>query len=170
MEMLATFLRSSWSVASLSAAERSVDGKRIKEFDADELVALSVVFEVPLAYWFQNDGEKVIVGDSQELSQEDLLGLVFGPNDAWQTPALSLLRSSAEDLGSARRLLNLVGRIVAEFANPSLSGIGGRTPTKQNRQEPIDTHQQKEAHGEQKGIDSEEVQCLRRHSHRQGLP
>ena len=38
-----------WSVASVSAAERSWDGKRVKKFDADELVQIAAVLGVPLA-------------------------------------------------------------------------------------------------------------------------
>jgi hypothetical protein len=38
-----------WSVASVSAAERSWDGKRVKKFDADELVLIAAVLGVPLA-------------------------------------------------------------------------------------------------------------------------
>jgi transcriptional regulator with XRE-family HTH domain len=33
--------RLSWSHASVSAAERSVGGKRVKKFDADEIVAIA---------------------------------------------------------------------------------------------------------------------------------
>ena len=35
-----------------SAAERSYTGKRIRKFDADDLLAMSLAFEVPVAYFF----------------------------------------------------------------------------------------------------------------------
>ena len=41
-----------WSNAVWSAAERSVGGTRVRHFDADELVALSKAFEVPITWWF----------------------------------------------------------------------------------------------------------------------
>ncbi len=41
------------SLASYSAMERSVAGKRIKAFDADESLAISQVFSVPLWHLFQ---------------------------------------------------------------------------------------------------------------------
>ena len=41
-----------WSVASVSAAERSWDGKRIKKFDADEIVQIAYVLGVPLSALF----------------------------------------------------------------------------------------------------------------------
>jgi transcriptional regulator with XRE-family HTH domain len=87
VERLAPFLAHRWSVASLSAAERSVDGKRIKEFDADELVALSRAFAVPLVYWFipppTEEEIRLILSDSGEegLDAETLLDLVFCPVD-----------------------------------------------------------------------------------------
>jgi len=45
-----------WSKASWSAAERSVDGLRPREFTADEIVAFSQCFELPLAWWFLPSG------------------------------------------------------------------------------------------------------------------
>jgi len=39
----------SWTPATLGAAERSREGMRVKEFHADELLAFSVLFDMPLA-------------------------------------------------------------------------------------------------------------------------
>lgn len=41
-----------WSAATLGASERSFDGGRVREFDANELVAFSIVFGQPVAYFF----------------------------------------------------------------------------------------------------------------------
>jgi transcriptional regulator with XRE-family HTH domain len=51
-EELATFLGRRWSKASYSAAERSVDTPRIKQFSADELVAMCFAFNVPMVRFF----------------------------------------------------------------------------------------------------------------------
>lgn len=51
-ENLSHHLGTRWSKASWSAAERSVDGVRIREFTADELAALSQAFGLPLGWWF----------------------------------------------------------------------------------------------------------------------
>lgn len=51
-ERLEKYTGRPWSKASISAAERSWQGGRPRKFDANELVALSVIFEVPLAYFF----------------------------------------------------------------------------------------------------------------------
>ena len=42
-----------WSKASFSAAERSVDGIRIRRFSADQIVAFARCFEVPVHFFFQ---------------------------------------------------------------------------------------------------------------------
>lgn len=43
----------SWSKATISALERSGEGGRPREFDADDLVALAKVLDVPLLFLFQ---------------------------------------------------------------------------------------------------------------------
>ena len=48
---LEPFLGVRWSRASYSLVERSVDGARIKQFSADELVAISRGFDRPIS-WF----------------------------------------------------------------------------------------------------------------------
>ena len=50
-EFLAPFLGTQWSKATFSVAERSVDGDRIRDFSADELVAFSLAFGRPIT-WF----------------------------------------------------------------------------------------------------------------------
>jgi len=50
-EALAPFLGSRLSLASFSAIERSIAGTRVKQFTADELVALSRAFDLPLGWW-----------------------------------------------------------------------------------------------------------------------
>lgn len=52
-----------WSKASISAAERAWQGGRPRKFDANELVALSVIFETPVAYFLlpMQEGNKAVV-------------------------------------------------------------------------------------------------------------
>lgn len=40
------------SKANFSAAERSVTGERIRDFDADEIVAFARAFELPVTFFF----------------------------------------------------------------------------------------------------------------------
>lgn len=48
---LAPYLGTRWSNASFSAVERSIAGTRVKQFSADELVALARGFDLPIG-WF----------------------------------------------------------------------------------------------------------------------
>jgi hypothetical protein len=49
---LAPYLGARWSKASFSAAERSVDGQRVRQFSADEVVAFSRCFGLPVGFFF----------------------------------------------------------------------------------------------------------------------
>ena len=51
-EALEPHLGVRWTVARVSAAERSVDGTRIRLFTADDIVAFAQAFEVPISYFF----------------------------------------------------------------------------------------------------------------------
>lgn len=50
-EVLAPYLGTRWSIANFSAIERSVDGGRIRQFTADDLVALSRGFDLPIGFF-----------------------------------------------------------------------------------------------------------------------
>jgi hypothetical protein len=49
---LEPYLGTRWSKASVSAAERSVDGQRVRQSSADDLVAFSRCFGVPVGFFF----------------------------------------------------------------------------------------------------------------------
>jgi transcriptional regulator with XRE-family HTH domain len=51
-EALAPYLGTRWSKASVSQAERSIAGKFIRNFDADEIVAFARAFELPVGWFF----------------------------------------------------------------------------------------------------------------------
>ncbi len=97
VELLIRFLGVRWSVASLSAAERSVDGRRVKEFNADELIALCRAFDVPLAFWFtpppSDEHPRLATPDAldQGLPVDALLDIVFGRTDNRHTLEQGLL-------------------------------------------------------------------------------
>lgn len=50
-ERLEPFLGERWSKATFSAAERSVSGRRIRQFDADEIVGFARGLDLPV-WWF----------------------------------------------------------------------------------------------------------------------
>lgn len=62
-----------WSKASISAAERAWQGGRPRKFDANELVALSVIFETPVAYFLlpMQEGNKAVVMAQPEDQKPD---------------------------------------------------------------------------------------------------
>ena len=113
VELLTPFLGTRWSVASLSAAERSIDGRRVKEFNADELIALSRAFDVPLAFWFTpppaDEGPRLATPDASDegLPVDTLLDIVFGRTDNRHTLEQVLLAGLPEpEAGSVADRLN----------------------------------------------------------------
>ena len=61
-EELERFLGVRWSEAVFSAAERSVAGKRIREFDADTIQAFARTFNLPVGWFFLPPDSGKIVG------------------------------------------------------------------------------------------------------------
>jgi transcriptional regulator with XRE-family HTH domain len=59
-ERLTKFTGSKWSQATVAQAEGSVAGQRVRQFTANELVALARVFDLPVLYFFlpPDDGPK----------------------------------------------------------------------------------------------------------------
>lgn len=54
-ERLEPHLGKRWSKVSFSAAERSVAGRRVKHFTAEEVAAFAAAFEVPIGFFFDAD-------------------------------------------------------------------------------------------------------------------
>jgi hypothetical protein len=51
-EALSPYLGTRWSKASFSQAERSIAGRFVRNFDADEIVAFARAFELPVTWFF----------------------------------------------------------------------------------------------------------------------
>lgn len=79
-EQLAPYLGEHWSKATFSAAERSIDGARIRQFTADDVYAFARTFGVPTSYflcpplWAQEIGH---AASTESTSAWDFLDLVF---------------------------------------------------------------------------------------------
>ena len=109
-EALEPYVGSRWSKANLSAAERSIVGERIRNFDADEIVAFARTFDVPIAYLFMPPppwaGElamRLRTPDAEELGHEIgiLIDLIYG--DPFQANALNQrMQHFFEHAGSKR--------------------------------------------------------------------
>jgi len=95
-EALEPYVGSRWSKANLSAAERSIAGERIRNFDADEIVAFARAFGVPIAYlfmppppWAGELATRLRTPDAEELGHEVgiLIDLIYG--DPFQANSLN---------------------------------------------------------------------------------
>jgi cell division septum initiation protein DivIVA len=119
-----------WSVASVSAAERSWDGKRVKKFDADEVVLIAAVLGVPLAALYlppEDHGTAVRyvlrLAGTQVKDLDELLPLAF-PEFGGNSPAMDAYRKriiaagasgrQVDNLETARRVLELAQRTADE--------------------------------------------------------
>ncbi len=102
---LEPYLGKKWSKAVFSTAERSVDGKRVRPFDADELVAFARAFELPVE-WFllPPEGVETLGGDEGvPLSTSGLVDLLFPATEAAQRALLERLVTLFRSLPPAQR-------------------------------------------------------------------
>lgn len=81
-ERLSRFAGSNWTQATVAQAEGSVGGQRVRQFTANELVALARTFDLPVLFFFlpPDDGEGSLATDDRKsgLPWEYLLLLVLG--------------------------------------------------------------------------------------------
>jgi transcriptional regulator with XRE-family HTH domain len=81
-ERLSRFTGSNWTQATVAQAEGSVGGQRVRQFTANELVALARAFDLPVLFFFlpPDDGEGALSADDSHtgLPWEYLLLLVLG--------------------------------------------------------------------------------------------
>ncbi len=100
-EILEPYLGQRWSSATFSIIERSVDGKRIRQFIADDLVALSRAFQVPIGFWLtpswtDESHPRVVTPDAPDgLPSQALLDVLMGNNSGWALWSSELLNWAA---------------------------------------------------------------------------
>jgi len=103
---LEPYLGKRWSRAVFSAAERSVDGKRARPFDADELVAFARGFGYPVE-WFllPPEGVETLQGveGGSPLSTPELVDLVFPATEGAQKALSQRLEALFRSLPLALR-------------------------------------------------------------------
>jgi transcriptional regulator with XRE-family HTH domain len=85
-----------WSKATVSALERSADGVKVRQFDADDLVAIAHVLDVPLLFLFRpfspefhpherytpHPVSEQAVPTADDWTAADLARVLFGAGDA----------------------------------------------------------------------------------------
>jgi hypothetical protein len=127
-----------WSKANYSAAERSVDGNRVRNFSADEILAFALAFELPITWFFMPPPPyagpgvpaKLDTPDGGPLGRPlaDLIDVVFGDD-----PHIGLLgmrlQAFLDQLGQGpvsqaqRRIEQLVNTRKAELVENSLGDL-----------------------------------------------
>ncbi|MDP9020541.1 MAG: helix-turn-helix domain-containing protein [Actinomycetota bacterium] len=138
-DALAPYLGKRWSKASISQAERSIAGRFIRKFDADEIMAFARAFEVPIAWffmppppWSDQPGVpvKLATPDAEEFGQALglLVDLVFG--EPYQQALLSMrLQAFLEQLGpielteAQQRIASAVNLRVEALVAHSFQGL-----------------------------------------------
>lgn len=109
-EALEPYLGVRWSKGSFSAAERSVDGGRVRQFTADEIVAFARAFDFPVSWfflpppaWHAGKAVKLLTPDGgpNGVQPSELVDIVFGT--AEQQAIIEMrLQSYLQDLGVDR--------------------------------------------------------------------
>jgi hypothetical protein len=138
-EALAPYLGTRWSKASFSQAERSIAGRFIRKFDADEIVAFARAFDLPVTWfflppppWSDRPGVpvKLATPDAEEFGAALglLVDLVFG--EPHQQALLSLrLQAFLDELGpidlteAQQRIASAVNLRVEALVAHSFQGL-----------------------------------------------
>jgi hypothetical protein len=88
-DRLEPFLGARWSKNVYSAAERSFQGARVRQFSADEIAAFCLAFDLPVAYFFlpppaadRGDDADGVTSGGQTVSWHDLLTGLLSPDGA----------------------------------------------------------------------------------------
>jgi hypothetical protein len=132
-DALAPYLGTRWSKANFSAAERSVAGKHIRNFDADEVVAFARAFELPVGWfylppppWAEGIPVKLVTPDAEQFGTELslLVDLVFGEPEHQAAMELRL-REFLDQLGT--RALTEAQQQIANLAAARTAAIVRRS-------------------------------------------
>ena len=80
-ERLSAFTGTPWSAVTVAQAEGSVTGQRVRQFTANELVALARTFDLPVMYFFlppEDRSGQLRTPDAGDMAWEYLMLLVWG--------------------------------------------------------------------------------------------
>jgi len=118
-EQLAPYVGERWSKATYSAAERSVDGVRVRQFTADDLHAFSRAFELPITLFLTPPqwAPDAIghAGGGETSSRADYLDLIFNlPEPARERLLKEVIELSAPTTRMLRRWRTSFATVVDE--------------------------------------------------------
>jgi hypothetical protein len=106
-EKLEPYLGERWSVAVFSAAERSIEGKRIRQFTADDIHAFARAFDLPVALFLTPPSWAETIGHAasdETVSRSDYLDSIFDlPENARERLVSDVLEFSAPTTRMLRR-------------------------------------------------------------------
>jgi hypothetical protein len=123
-EALAPYLGAKWSNASFSAVERSIAGTRVKQFSADELVALSRGFDLPIGWFFtppppsEDAGVHVPDAGMKGTDPQLLLDVVLGTDDnrePWREALLAYASQAADHVETTRNKAPTSGKVEGDL-------------------------------------------------------
>jgi len=110
---LEKFLGTKWSKATFSAAERSIDGKRVKTFSADEIVAFARCFGFPVWFFFEPP-DRHVQGQPVRMKCSAFEGETTGPEEFKH-----IVRSGLRDKDDVKKLLSAIAyNLSAKARNP----------------------------------------------------
>jgi hypothetical protein len=115
-EALEPYLGTRWSPAVLSAAERSVDGKRVREFSANEIIAIARVFQKPAAQLLKPPDDTIGLATPDHpdgLAQKEVTMLTGPLDEETSRKYFEPLPDLVKTLESARRILELANKAKA---------------------------------------------------------
>lgn len=122
---LAVYRGVRWSKSVYSAAERSYQGKRVRQFTADDVLAMALAFGLPVTYFYlppptseRVDDDDGVTGGGRAVSWATLMAVMFSGDG--QTCLLPRIRELVRESPSAR-----IERLLAEAG---LSGDGITRP------------------------------------------
>jgi transcriptional regulator with XRE-family HTH domain len=136
-EALAPYRGKRWSKASVSQAERSIAGKFIRNFDADEIVAFARAFDLPIGWFFlppapwTDDGRPVTLDTPDAgpagTALAELVDLVFGTPEQQALLTLRLTawlqQRPAQLTRAQRQIAQLVRHRIDTLANHTLGEL-----------------------------------------------
>lgn len=136
---LSQYLEKRWSRASYSAVERSIGGGRVKQFSADELVALARGFGLPLLWFFlpppldDDPGLHVPRTTSRGIEFTELMDIVFGTSETAAPYQDALRQWAAEAMGegTASKLKRQLATIDTAKADAVIGETIGDVPEAQ---------------------------------------
>jgi len=136
VEALEPHLGHRMSIASYSAAERSVDGSRVRKFSADEIYAFSKAFGLPVTFFFlpppsHVDGVAVLVGaeGAESLAPAaDMIDVVFGADDGSSAIAAIRMDRTLSDIDE--QMMTRAQHALLQRANERTEAVARRSMRK----------------------------------------